>query len=154
MGTSKKPRKAYCRGKVLKGGNLPLTRDKALQIEARALMSISALVGGFMNTAMATDFALFVAACSYLPEDDELPPLVLPATRVLCSVHDRFTKTKRWGVSGDELVVLKEVIPKLVARYNSCNRGVALNAMLKAHNRFFVAADARLKDIGQTEKIC
>lgn len=146
MGRSSKPRKAYVPGKVIRGGHLPLPVAKSEGYELKALMYLQALAGGFCTSPMATEAALFVASCAKLHDlSPGMCDLVLSASRAMSSIHDRHTRTGKWGASGDELQCLEKTLPKLVARFNSFSRGKVSDATLEAQMLFTRKLLSRVK---------
>lgn len=138
MGKSSKPRKPYVRGRVLAGGHLPLVRSKADLYETKVLMSMAGLAQGFLTYEQAVELALFVTACSHTPEltPTEIAAVTM-ATKALSDVHSRFERTKKWGASGDELRMLRESLPLLVAYFRKLPSAMVVDATLAASKRFF-----------------
>ena len=138
MARSKKPRKAYVRGKVLAGGNLPMGLQKSRKYETNVLMAMQGLSHGFLNHDMAVELALFVTACSHLPDvTSEAAELINSATKALSAIHDRFTRTGKWGASGDDLRALEGSVPALLDQFKSLPSAMVVDATMSATKRFF-----------------
>lgn len=138
MARSKKSRKAYTRGKVLSGGHLPMGIQKSQKYETTVLMAMQALSGGFLNHDLVVELALFVTACSHVPNvTPEAAVLITEATKALSAIHDRFTRTGKWGASGDDLRALEGSVPALLDQFKLLPSSVVVDATLSATKRFF-----------------
>lgn len=137
MARSKKPRKAYAAGKVLAGGHLPMGKSKAQSYELSVLMAMQGVSKGFFTHSMAVELALFVTACSHLPNlTPEAVQLVITATKALSSIHDRHARTGKWGASGDDLRALQASIPALLEGFKTLPSSMVVDATMGATKRF------------------
>lgn len=137
MAHSKKPRKPYVKGKILAGGHLPMGVKKACKYETMVLMAMQGVSRGFLTHGMAVELALFVTACSHVPDlTPEAVVLITNATKALSSIHDRYSRTGKWGASGDELRALEGSVPPLLSQFKMLPSSVVVDATLVATKRF------------------
>lgn len=142
-------RSSYRRGKVIPGGHLPQPKKHVESREMKALMALTALESGFFNGDMLIDLLWFVTECQKIAKargDDQTGWAVVDVLTNLNSVLDRFERTQKWGINGDERTVLKRHMPGLVEFYRTASRSESSAAGSIVTKRLSAALDASLPE--------
>ena len=137
MAGNKKPRKKYQRGRVIAGGNLPAPAQKVKDVEMKALNALASLRGGYYNREIALDLIVFLTVCQSVMSNDDTEALayLLKAFRAINDIKDRGIRTGKWGVNGDELRALEEVIPMMIDLYKQMTRDEISEGNVKAQEK-------------------
>lgn len=116
--------------KVLRGGNMPLSKATRDLTETQVLIALTALKEGFYSKEMGLGLVLFFMDCRNLIKEASDPRLVQVAVafRGLNLIMVRWERTQKWGVTGDELKALTTAALTVLPMYLTSTRGEGAKA--------------------------
>lgn len=133
--------------KVMRGGNMPLSKATKDFTETQILMGLTALKEGFYSKEMGLGLVLFFMDCRNLIKDESDPNLRMVAMAFKCLnlIMSRWERSQKWGASGDELRILTTATMELLPLYLTSNRAdgaKAYAATAKKAGKFLMAASS------------